>query len=314
MPWIFSLSENQMGNWLPLEVFFLCDFIRLCFLCKSVRQHPHPKKDPFIMHGALQANISDPGIRTKAAFLKPVSCVFLFIACTSMPIATQKLQPRWSDSTYPQPACSKRPTSSSCTPCHSRTWTSLQVLVQGGMAIEGKSIKHGCSLQYLSNGRFCLCAFIHAPCWAVVWLKISQWGLCFSSHQFLRRVRTLLCSSRGCGADAEEMPVAETWKDPVVQESRCLAQASSYCRTFQWPGLASSRKLKSPTIIPLVVSHKEHCGPALKFTVERKRVWNKCVSFTRWQQLSDFNCTQRSLFVSQQKMEETVCPFHYWKG
>lgn len=144
------------------------------------------------------------------------------------------------------------------------------------MAIKGKSIKHGCSLQYLSNCHFCICAFIQDFLGAMVWLKISQWGLCFSSHEFLRRAKTSLRSSRGCGADAGEMPVAEMWKDPVVQESCCLAQASSYCRTFQWPRLASSRKPISPTIIPLVVSHKEHCGPALKFTVERESVEQMC--------------------------------------
>lgn len=70
------------------------------------------------------------------------------------------------------------------------------------MAIKGKSIKRGCSLQYLSNCHFCICAFTQAFGGAMVWLKISQWGLCFSSHEFLRRAKTSLRSSRGCGADA----------------------------------------------------------------------------------------------------------------
>lgn len=46
----------------------------------------------------------------------------------------------------------------------------------------------------------------------MVWLKISQRGLCFSSHQFLRRAKTSLRSSRGCGADAGEMLVVKREK------------------------------------------------------------------------------------------------------
>jgi len=58
MPWILTLPEKQMGNWLPLEVFFLCDTSYMtsciCFfclfsveICKTAL--PTPKKDPFIV-------------------------------------------------------------------------------------------------------------------------------------------------------------------------------------------------------------------------------------------------------------------------
>lgn len=56
MPWIVSLSQKQVGNWLPLEVSFLCDtsyvtsISSYCFLLKSVRlAPPGPQNDPFII-------------------------------------------------------------------------------------------------------------------------------------------------------------------------------------------------------------------------------------------------------------------------